>query len=284
MEARFEAQARSNKTSIDDSTTLSPFRFSDGISALAADSDNDGREDYRDADSDNDGIFDIVETFGQLLDLNGDGQVDLFVDANLNGFNDTSENLTINVKDTDSDGLPDQLDRDSDGDGWSDAHESGSDDLNADGVMDGWFDSNGDGIDDGIAVIAIRLIDTDGDGIPNFQDGDSDNDGLSDLLESGALDLNGDGIADSLVAGSTLPEGNELVLPEFGAANPDTVVGLPEGNTENPPEIQEALPLGITTGAGLGCSIASSRAGVDPVFILLSLLAMFCIGRRRLSN
>jgi len=286
MEARFEVQQRDNKTSIDDSTNLSPFRFSDGISALAADSDNDGREDYRDADSDNDGIFDLVEAFGQLRDVNGDGQIDLFVDANRNGFNDASENLTITILDTDSDGIPDQLDRDSDGDGWSDAHESGSDDLNADGVMDGWFDSNGDGIDDGLAVFAIQLIDTDGDGIPNFQDDDSDNDGLSDLLESGALDLNGDGIADGIVVGAALPEGNELVLPVSGGfegVSGGEVQELPAAaNGENPPEIQEALPLGITTGSGLGCSIASNRPGVDPVFVLLSLLAVFCIGRRRL--
>ncbi len=38
--------------------------------------------------------------------------------------------------------------------------------------------------------------DADGDGIPNFLDLDSDNDGIPDMVEAGAIDVNGDGLID----------------------------------------------------------------------------------------
>ena len=47
----------------------------------------------------------------------------------------------------------------------------------------------------------IQLInfcpDSDGDGIPNHLDLDSDNDGISDIVESGSADANGDGLVDN---------------------------------------------------------------------------------------
>ncbi|MCT4623829.1 MAG: sulfatase-like hydrolase/transferase, partial [Schleiferiaceae bacterium] len=39
-------------------------------------------------------------------------------------------------------------------------------------------------------------VDTDGDGIPDFQDADSDNDGIPDIVEAGGVDANGDGQVD----------------------------------------------------------------------------------------
>ena len=55
---------------------------------------------------------------------------------------------------------------------------------------------------DGAKVLNIDLsgnqicLDTDGDGIPNSQDLDSDGDGCLDVVESGGIDANGDGILD----------------------------------------------------------------------------------------
>jgi hypothetical protein len=42
------------------------------------------------------------------------------------------------------------------------------------------------------------VTDDDGDGIPNNQDLDSDNDGILDIIEAGGIDTDGDGVADSL--------------------------------------------------------------------------------------
>lgn len=58
-------------------------------------------------------------------------------------------------------------------------------------------DIDGDGIDDAfdeVLLKVIELVDTDGDGVPDFVDTDSDNDGRLDVVE--AHDYDGDGIAD----------------------------------------------------------------------------------------
>jgi gliding motility-associated-like protein len=102
-------------------------------------------------------------------------------------------------KDTDQDGISDQLDIDSDNDGIPDAIEAqGSNfitntavDLNKDGLSDAYGNAMG-----------IVPIDTDLDasiaGVPDYLDLDSDNDGIYDLVESGsgAIDTNNDGIVD----------------------------------------------------------------------------------------
>ena len=46
-------------------------------------------------------------------------------------------------------------------------------------------------------INACILLDTDGDGIPNYLDLDSDNDGIADIVESGGTDANGDGLVDN---------------------------------------------------------------------------------------
>lgn len=123
--------------------------------------------------------------------------------------------------DDDNDGLPDYLEldnplalQDHDADGvpnWNDAQYPGFTDLNADGFNDnfdpgadsdndgilnfydpdfpGYTDANGDGVHD--------AMDRDGDGIPNFLDLDSDNDGIPDTVESFGVDANGDGLIDN---------------------------------------------------------------------------------------
>src|SRR6185503_9070130 len=61
--------------------------------------------------------------------------------------------------DFDSDTVPNVMDSDSDGDGYTDSQEAGDNDV------------------------MTRPQDTDGDGRPNFLDLDSDNDGLTDAAE-----------------------------------------------------------------------------------------------------
>src|SRR4029078_6245720 len=53
----------------------------------------------------------------------------------------------------------------------------------------GFVDVNGDGVNDN--------FDSDRDGVPNFLDRDSDNDGIPDVVEAGGVDANGDGKIDN---------------------------------------------------------------------------------------
>jgi gliding motility-associated-like protein len=96
-------------------------------------------------------------------------------------------------KDSDNDGIPDQLDYDSDNDGILDIIESqGMGYQNLSGN-----DTNEDGIDE-IFENGITPNDSDGDSIPNYLDLDSDNDGIYDLDEAGftITDADNNGIID----------------------------------------------------------------------------------------
>ena len=114
-------------------------------------------------------------------------------------------------QDTDGDGLPDHCDLDSDNDGISDLVESGQDpsvvDTNGDGVHDGPVDP-----DTGIPLAAnggagVDPVDSDMDGIDDYLDLDSDDDGIPDAVEAQptagyqspavGTDTDGDGIVDT---------------------------------------------------------------------------------------
>lgn len=85
--------------------------------------------------------------------------------------------------DTDGDGIPDYLDTDDDNDGIPDSRDS---DRNGDGIPDSRQDQDGDGIpdyldidDDGDGIVdKDDKKDTDGDGIPDDVDTDDDGDGI----------------------------------------------------------------------------------------------------------
>lgn len=102
-------------------------------------------------------------------------------------------------KDSDNDGIPDQLDLDSDNDGIPDAVEAQG--INLKTISN--KDANHDGIDD-IFGNGLTPSDFDNDTIPDYLDLDSDNDGIYDLIESGsnAADVNRDGIIDGNNFGS----------------------------------------------------------------------------------
>lgn len=119
--------------------------------------------------------------------------------------------------DSDGDGISNQLDPDSDNDGISDSTEaqidaaliSSNTDTNLDG-LDNTFepgltppDTDADGItdytdldsdNDGILDSDELIADTDADGIKNYRELDSDNDLCYDVIEAGFLDPNNDGI------------------------------------------------------------------------------------------
>lgn len=131
--------------------------------------------------------------------------------------------------DVDDDGIDDLVDPDDDNDGIPDTYESTgvpggidpSGDANANGVpdfldvaADGFVDDDSNGIDD--------RYDFDGDGIPNHVDLDSDNDGITDALEGGASDTDGDGVVD----------GCRDAAPGNGVCDSVDAAALPVPNTD----------------------------------------------------
>ncbi|MDJ0793834.1 MAG: Ig-like domain-containing protein [Woeseiaceae bacterium] len=182
----------------------------------AVDSDADGTPDYRDLDSDNDAIPDALENF----DSDGDG-IDDYIDpdSDNDGIPDSVESNGLPLIDTDGDGVPDHLDPDSDNDGISDLAEgqTSGNDVDNDGIDDtydvdqtGGTDLNGDGVDD-----AVVAADFDNDGVPNYLDLDSDNDGRLDVSEGGLTDANEDGIVDDGAITDTPPNSDGTDGPDF---------------------------------------------------------------------
>ncbi|WP_405605469.1 T9SS type B sorting domain-containing protein [Polaribacter sp. Asnod1-A03] len=101
--------------------------------------------------------------------------------------------ITCYSRDSDGDGIEDMFDLDSDNDGIPDFYESTAQDVSLTNI-----DSNLDGLDDLFNTITANQ-DTDNDGIPNYLDVDSDNDGIYDIEEVGYGDLDADknGIIDT---------------------------------------------------------------------------------------
>ncbi|WJJ97245.1 LamG-like jellyroll fold domain-containing protein [Algibacter luteus] len=122
-----------------------------------------------------------------------------------------------NCEDSDGDGVDDYLDLDSDNDGIPDNIEAQSTIgyIAPSGAGSGITDVDQNGIDDNFGL-GLALEDTDGDGIPDFRDLDSDNDGLLDIEENGMADLivsftdiDSDGL-DNLFEGSNLNDPNDV--------------------------------------------------------------------------
>ncbi|MEN8799190.1 MAG: gliding motility-associated C-terminal domain-containing protein [Flavobacteriaceae bacterium] len=137
----------------------------------------------------------LVNPPGSDLDLDDDGIVNSFEDLNLDGDNDAATNPT----DTDSDGIPDYLDIDSDNDGIPDNVEA---QTTSGYIIPSGLDANGNGLDDAYDNGGVGLIpvDTDGDGLPDYVDGDSDDDNVPDYIEG--HDQDADGIPDVTFIGS----------------------------------------------------------------------------------
>lgn len=124
--------------------------------------------------------------------------------------------LTCFKNDNDLDGIKDELDLDSDNDGIPDIIENQGTLVTLSSM-----DTDANGLDD-IFDISLLPIDTDNDGLLDFYDLDSDNDGIYDLIETGQLgtlsDTNLDGIVDGpnygtngwADAAETNPDSNDI--------------------------------------------------------------------------
>jgi len=248
--------------------SLCGSNFTDGIGAAGiavttANLDGDGVSSTADNDSDNDGITDDNET-------SGDSTVAQSAIALRN----------VDPNDPDGDGLANSLDLDSDGDCIPDHFEAGGgNDSDKDGLSDNFVDIDMDGLHDEHDPDQIGnnlpLPDTDNDGIPDFLDQDSDNDGRTDAEEAGGLDENGDGIHDELGdfnAVTLLPDG----LAD--ACQPDTGTPLPilDLNSNGVPDHLEAESNDGSSSNS--CALASP--GAAPSFPLYLLIPAFILINR----
>ena len=177
----------------DDNDGIEDIKEGDG----AVDSDGDGAPDSKDTDSNNDGIKD-GEPIPEVIDTDGDGiPDDRDLDDDNDGIPDTEEGG--GRVDTDGDGIPDSMDLDSDNDGINDVVESGQEDLDkdGDGQVDGPVGENGlpDAAETKPETGETEIpVDTDGDGTSDYQDLDSNNDGIFDVVDGGGSDPDKDGI------------------------------------------------------------------------------------------
>ncbi len=184
------------------------------------DLDKDGKPNYLDLDSDGDGITDLTEATGVYdadgiangTDTDGDGMRGGYTNSstvadNYNGFGGRG----ITPIDTDNDGKPDAYDIDSDNDGIPDNVEAQS---TCSYKLPTGVDTDGDGVDNAYDLAnsscnktsaGITPFDKDADGVPDYLDLDSDNDGAPDVNEASGIsgsfvtnrnDTDGDGLYD----------------------------------------------------------------------------------------
>ena len=277
LDARLDATADANGDGADDSIESRPLQ--------AADFDLDRIPNYLDLDSDQDGVSDIVETFGELADLDGDGRIDNFFSSNGSGLDDSRASALAALLDTDGDGQPNSLDLDSDDDGISDVVEAGGTDVNDDGTVDLMTDTDGDGIADINDADVTGGNDEDGDNIDDLVDvdfvtePDSDNDGI---IDSGDPDSDGNGFvgpSDTLLEADEPSQGQTPQLPD---ADSD---GVPDLNQSEQPR-DGVVDTGLS-GSGFGCSVlpvnilnADKRTDISLGLLFGFSLLLFFVRRR----
>ncbi len=265
---------------IQDSVDSNDAVFGSPGATVFTDTDSDTVPNYLDLDSDNDGIKDLYESgLTGFTDANNDGVVD-GPDADNDGIQDSADSDdaafgspgTGTPIDSDGDSVPDVRDLDSDNDGINDIVENGNPavvDANGDGMVDG-VDNDKDGIlggadtNDGVfgSPGSPAPVNSDNDPLPNFQDLDSDNDSVSDLVESGQTgytdspedgvvdgpDTDGDGIQDSVDGAPNT----------FGDANSPAPQDSDPGNNDGPDYIDTD-----SDGDGTNDIVENGNGGLD---------------------
>ncbi|MEO1050283.1 MAG: T9SS type A sorting domain-containing protein [Bacteroidota bacterium] len=221
------------------------------IDALAysiciADTDNDGIADRSDLDDDNDGITDLAEISAYAFDPSADDDLDgllNYLDTNISGFVDTNFDGVDDRADSDLDGIPNHLDLDADNDGIVDITEANGGTLPANASSEGRYvasyalanDANNDGLVNDVDGSPLSNPDTDGDGIADVFDLDSDNDGITDLAEAGGTDIDGNGQVDDFLDSDGDGLAN-MVDPDNGG----TVLAIPNSDGNGNPDYLDA--------------------------------------------
>ncbi|WP_418602334.1 LamG-like jellyroll fold domain-containing protein [Hwangdonia sp.] len=180
----------------------------------------------------------------------------------------------LTLDDEDEDGYSDVDDLDDDNDGIKDTDESGGIDPSADADTDGIPNYKDPDFCTLNAYGVCSNLDADSDGIPNHLDLDSDNDGITDVRESGGTDLNNDGIADGSIGltpttngipssagtgttpintdGDVNGSGNRYLIYDFLDIDSDND-GIPD-NVEAQPTIGYVAPSGTYSSTGIDVS------------------------------
>ncbi len=268
--------ADSVETSVDSGVT---DYNGDGVEDGQRDSDGDKIPDFRDLDSDNDGILDVTEA-----GLN-DPDIDGFVGRGELPVNDRGLVEGAGVMpppDTDGDGVPDYRDLDSDNDGIPDVAEATRPDPDNNAyigegnppVVDSKGRAGGAG---------IEPVDTDGDGVPDYQDLDSDGDGRPDIIEAGGVDGNGDGKID----GFRDEDGDGLDDSVSPLAAGGIPLVVPDSDGDGAPDFRDVSaapgeePVLQTGLKGVGGCALNPNASFDPVLLLMLLGAPLYLFRTR---
>ena len=211
--------------------------------------------------------------------------------------------VTNQLFDTDGDGIQDHLDLDSDNDGISDLVESGADaatlDPDNDGTINGaqFLDDGtgtnstaGDGLADAIettngAGTGTTPVDSEAtpDGIADYIDLDSDNDGIPDIVEAQSTagytgsadgdvtdqDADGDGVIDLFDSndGTTADFGGSFAIPNDDTDDTDNIPDYLDTDSDDD-GTDDATEAGLTPGAdangdGIGDGINASYADPD---------------------
>jgi gliding motility-associated-like protein len=162
-------------------------------------------------DTDHDNIADDID-----LDIDGDG---------IMNEREVIIGQDWHTQDTDKDGLPNSMDIDSDGDGIVDNYEAQNSKTYRSPVGS---DVNNNGLDDaydiGKSGIVIQPVDSDDDGLFDFLDADSDNDGVPDKIEGNDSDFDGRPDPGHIVTGNDadgdgLDNAFDTVFNECGVVN-----------------------------------------------------------------
>ncbi|MDG5490469.1 LamG-like jellyroll fold domain-containing protein [Psychroserpens sp. SPM9] len=172
--------------------------------------------------------------------------------------------------DVDQDSLSDIDDLDDDNDGILDVVESGGIDPSADHDIDGipnykdadFCTLNSSGV--------CAHLDFDSDGIPNHLDLDSDNDGITDVLESGGTDKDNDGHADGVIGKSAITfgvpatAGTGTIPTNTDGTGNDDYLDIDADDDGIPDNIEAQPTLTYISPSGIGTSMTDSNGdGVD---------------------
>ncbi len=230
------------------------------------------------ADADGDRISDVDEGAAEERDTDSDGMPDYRDgDSDNDGIIDREEagdeDTATPPVDSDGDGAPDYVDRDADGNGIEDADE-GLEDADDDGLLDCRdLDDDGDTVLDSEEIgDAAAPVDTDGDGLADYRDPDSDGDSIRDRDE-GQEDTDGDGTVDRIDDDS---DGDGLLdIDEAGDTNPTTPPVDTDGDTVPDFRDADSDDDGLSDGreTELGLSPIDSDSDGDGVTDLIEIAA-----------
>lgn len=212
---------------------------------------NQSRPNFLDHDSDSDGITDAIEA--GFEDANSDGIADGIAGVDYNRTNNPiNSDRTFNLPGIDGDMHEDYRDVDSDDDGIPDVVEAGGTDADHsarhDAInsapafpapsKDGLEDIDLDGLDDGLETNPLPVPDTDGDGLEDFRDLDSDNDGIPDLIEAGGADTDVDGQVDDQVDTVPVDGMHDMLCMVCGIPNASPLP-TPDTDEDGRPDYQD---------------------------------------------